>query len=199
MGIVDRIKGNPFEKLKKEDLTAERIRLERQEKLKIAEVDKLSAQKKEMFNKGFNASEGERRTLARKIQQLDHKVKLGNINLKKVSDQIRVVDNMLFIQDNKAMLEEKGLTSKLLKLPSTKLDEYLSQVNIKDQVASGNLDQLLRTMEAEYGLMGESEDDAATKDLMDIWSTSDVSEADEVFKQWDKEKAATADEDLEAL
>jgi hypothetical protein len=106
---------------------------------------------------------------------------------------------MLFIQDNKAMLEEKGLTSKLLKLPSTKLDEYLSQVNIKDQVASGNLDQLLRTMEAEYGLMGESEDDAATKDLMDIWSTSDVSEADEVFKQWDKEKAATADEDLEAL
>ena len=47
--------------------------------------------------------------------------------------------------------------------------------------------------------MGETEDDAATKDLMDIWSTSDVGEADEVFKQWDKEKAAAADEDLEAL
>ena len=40
MGIIDRIKGNPFEKLKKDDLTAERIRLEREEKLKIAEVEK---------------------------------------------------------------------------------------------------------------------------------------------------------------
>ncbi len=35
MGIIDKIKGNPFEKLKKDDLTAERIRLEREEKLKI--------------------------------------------------------------------------------------------------------------------------------------------------------------------
>ncbi|MBA1341030.1 MAG: hypothetical protein C5S40_02725 [ANME-2 cluster archaeon] len=31
MGIINKIKGNPFEKLKKDDLTAERIRLEREE------------------------------------------------------------------------------------------------------------------------------------------------------------------------
>lgn len=199
MGIIDKIRGNPFEKLKKDELTAERIRLERSEKLKIAEMDKVSEQKKSMFSKGFDAGEGERRTLARKIQQLDHKIKLGNISLKKVSDQIRVVDNMIFIQENKAMLEEKGLTSKLLKMPNSKLDEYLSQVNIKDQIATGNVDSLLQTMEAEYGLMGEAQEDKGTRELMDIWSTSDGAESDEVFKQWDKEKATAADEDLEVL
>ena len=62
MGIIDKIKGNPFEKLKKDDLTAERIRLEREEKLKIGEVERLS-KKKKLFDRGFEASEGKRRSL----------------------------------------------------------------------------------------------------------------------------------------
>jgi len=190
MGIIDRIKGNPFEKLKKDDLTAERIRLERAEKLKIAEVEKLSGRKKELFNKGFQASEGGRRAIARQIQQLDQKIKLANIHLKRTSDQIRVVDNLVFIHENKQMLERAGLMKKILKMPKSKLDEFLAQVNVKDQIASGNIDALLSTMEAEYGLLTDVEDDKETSKLMDIWATSDVAEADEVYKQWDKEKAA---------
>jgi hypothetical protein len=197
MGIIDRIKGNPFEKLKKDDLTAERIRLERTEKLKIAEVERLATQKKNIFNKGFDASEAERRTFARQIQQLDQKMKLENINLKKISDQIRVVDNLVFIHDNKAMLENKGLMSKLVKMPKSKLDDFLARVNVKDQIRTGNIDAVLRTMEAEYGLLGEVADDNETKKLMDIWSTSEVAEADEVFKKWDKDKAVKEDKDTE--
>lgn len=190
MGILDRIRGNPFERLKKDELTAERIRQEREEKLKIAEVERLSAQKKDLFNKGFNASEGERRALARQIQQLDQKVKLDNIHLKKISDQIRVVDNLIFIQDNKRMLESEGLMPRLAKMPKSKLDEFLGKVNLKDEMMTGNMQQILMTMEAEYGLLGEVEEDKETKELMDIWQTSDVAEADDVFKKWDKEKAA---------
>ena len=59
MNILEKIKGNPFEKLKKDDITAERIRLEREEKLKISEVERLSQQKKELFDKGFDATDGE--------------------------------------------------------------------------------------------------------------------------------------------
>ncbi len=189
MGILDKIRGNPFEKLKKDELTAERISQEREEKLKISEVERLSAQKKELFNKGFNASEGERRALSRQIQQLDQKVKLDNIHLKKISDQIRVMDNLIFIHDNKKMLESEGLMLRLAKMPKSKLDEFLGKVNLKDQMMTGNIQQILMTMEAEYGLQGDVEDDRETKKLMDIWQTSDVAEADEVFKKWDQEKA----------
>lgn len=189
MGILDKIRGNPFEKLKKDDLTAERIRQEREEKLKIAEVEKLSQQKKELFNKGFNSTEGERRALARQIQQVDQKIKLNNIHLKKISDQIRVVDNLVFIHDNKRMLENEGLMPKLAKMPKSRLDEFLGKVNLKDQMMTGNIQAILSTMEVEYGLMGEIEEDKDTQDLMDIWSTSEISEADEVFQKWDKEKA----------
>jgi len=190
MGIIDRIKGNPFEKLNKDDLTAERIRLERDERLKIAEVGRLSSQKKELFNKGFQASEAERRAIARQIQQLDQKIKLANIQLKRISDQIRVVDNLIFIHDNKQMLDRQGLMGNLLKMSKNKLDEFLAKVNVKDQITAGKLDALLTTMQAEYGLLAEVEDDRETAKLMDIWSTSDIAEADEVYRMWDKEKAA---------
>jgi hypothetical protein len=197
MSIIDGIKGNPFEKLKKDDLIAERIRLEREEKLRIVDVEKLSAEKKELFDKGFKATEGERRSLARQIQQLDQKVKLDNIYLKKVSDQLRVVDNLNFIHDNKQMLEKAGLMSKVLKMPKSKLDEFLAKVNIKDQITTGNIDSILNTMEAEYGLMSEPTEDKETAKLMDVWSTNDVAQSDEVFEKWDKEKAAKDKNELD--
>ena len=190
MNILEKIKGNPFEKLKKDDITAERIRLEREEKLKISEVERLSQQKKELFDKGFDATDGERRAIARQIQQLDQKIKLDNINLKKISDQIRVVDNLVFIHENKEMLENKGLMSKLSKMQKSKLDEFLGKVNLKDQIMTGNIEQILMTMDAEYGLMGEVEEEKETKELMDLWSTSDISESDEVYKKWDMEKSS---------
>lgn len=190
MGILDRFKGNPFEKLKKDEITAERIRLERDEKLKIAEVERLSQQKKGLFDKGFKATDGERRSLARQIQQLDQKIKLNNIYQKKLSDQIRVVDNLLFIDENKKMLESEGLMPKLAKIPKSKLDEYLAKVNLKDQMMTGNLEQFLTTMGDDYGLLEDIKDDKETKELMDIWSASDVTDTDDVYKKWDKEKAS---------
>jgi hypothetical protein len=190
MSIIDSIKGNPFEKLKKDEITAERIRLERDEKLKIGEVERLSSEKKDLFDKGFQASDGEKRALARKIQQLDQKVKLDNIQLKKISDDIRVVDNLLFIQENKKMLEKAGLMNKVIKMPKSKLDEFLAKVNMQDTMRTGNVDALLRTMQDEYGLMDEAADDKETAKLMDIWSTNDVSQSSEVLEKWEKEKAS---------
>jgi len=195
MGILDRMRGNPFEKLKKDDLETERIKQEREEKLRIAEVEKLSLKKKDIFNKGFNATDAERRALARQMEQLDQNIKLKNIHLKKISDQIRVVDNLIFIHDNKQMFEKGGLMPKLAKMDKSKLDEFLARVNLGEQKMSGNLENFLSTMQAEYGLAGEIEDDKATKDLMDIWSTSDISESDDVFQKWDKEKAETKEDD----
>jgi len=199
MGIIDRIRGNPFEKLKMDDLTAERIGLEREEKLKIAEVNKLSAQKKEFFNKGFEASEAERETLARQIQQLDRKIKLDNIQLKKTSDQIRVVDNLIFIHESKEMLERQGLMSRLYKMPKSKLDKFLAEVNLKDAVASNNVGALLGTMEAEYGLLGDMVDDEETRKLKSLWAAGEVAEADDVFKQWEKGKVAQEKQELEEM
>ena len=97
---------------------------------------------------------------------------------------------MVFIHENKEMLENKGLMSKLSKMQKSKLDEFLGKVNLKDQMMTGNIEQILMTMDAEYGLMGEVEEEKETKELMDLWSTSDISESEEVYKKWDMEKSS---------
>jgi hypothetical protein len=197
MSIIGRINGNPFEKLKKDDLSVERIKLEREEKLGIANVNNLAAEKKELFDKGFKASEGERQALGRQIQDLDRKIKLDNSHLKRISDEIRVVDNLIFILENKQMLEKSGILRKIFNMPKNKLDDFLGQVNIKDQIATGKMKSIIDTMDAEYGLMNEPAVDKETAKLMDIWSTADVSKSDEVFEKWDKEKAAKDKDGLE--
>jgi len=200
MGIREKlqnIKGNPFEKLNKEEINEEKIRLEREEKLKQQEVDKLSRQKKELFDKGFNVTKTEQRSLARKIKQLDRKIKMHTDHLDKLSKNIMVCDNLQFIQENQEMLNKFGLISKINSLPKSKLDEWLASVNVSDQVSRGNVEKMLSTMDAEYGLMGEPEEDSETKELMDIWSSSDV-DAEEAFEQWEKKKSEE-DEDLETV
>jgi len=80
------------------------------------------------------------------------------------------------------------MMSKLAKMPKSKLDEFLAEVNIKDQVMEGSVQGILTTMEAEHGLTGEIAEDAETSRLMDIWETSDITESDEIYKKLDQEK-----------
>ncbi len=179
---------NPFEKLKVDDLVAERIKLEREEKLKVAEVDRLSADRKDLFNKGFYGSEAEKKTLARRIQEVDKKIRLDNIYLKNIGDNTRVIDNLIFLHDNKETVTKAGLVATLLQLPKSKLDEFQTKVDVEDQKLGANREALLNTMEAEYSLLMEPAPERATAKLMDIWATTAVARADETYEKWEKEK-----------
>ncbi len=187
MGLLDKIMGNSLMNLNGNELNSERNRLEREEKLKKASIEQLNKQKKELFNKGFNVRRREQRSLARQIQRLDRKIRLDNIQFKKISDQIRVVDNLIFIHNNKKMLESDGLMSRLAKMPKSELEESLGKINLEDQMMTDTIQNFLRNVDYEYGLYEEVLDESETNKLMDIWSSPDVAESDEVFKKWEME------------
>ena len=195
MSIIDRIRGNPFKNLKIDELTAEKIRLERDEKLKNAEVKKHSKTKKELFGEGFGATEGEKRSLARQMKTLDHKIKLDNIILKRTSDEIKVVDNLIFIHENKQMLERDGLMKKLLKIPQSALDEVLAEIDIKDKMTGGKIDKILDTMISNYDLMDEIKNDKDTEELMKYWDTIPEN-TDVVFERYEREHSKETDEEF---
>ena len=190
MSILDRIKGNPFEKLKRDDIVAERIRLEREEKLKIAEVERLSGEKKELFDKGFKVGEAERRALARQMQERDNKIKLDQNYLSDISKNIQVVDAMNFFQERKKMLEERGLMNKILKMPRKELEIFLERIGLQLEKNRGNTQAVVDIVGAELGLVAEPHEDKETSKLMDIWATSDATQADEIYEKLEKEKAA---------
>lgn len=136
---TDRRKNHPLEKLRKEDLVVERTHQEKEEKQKIAEINRLDEDKKKLEKDNGNISN---------IKKLDQKILKLNGHLEKIRSHIRIIDNLIFIQDNKKLLENEKVMSKLTNLTKSRLDEFLGKFDLKDKKAR----EMLMAMEPENGL-----------------------------------------------
>lgn len=191
MGIIGRIRGNPFDRLKLDQLGVEKIKLERRERLVIGDIRTLSGKQKLLLRSGFGKDISEQRVLARQIDQADKQVKLKNIQLKRLSEEIKVVDNFIFVQENREFLEDSGFMKVITKIPKNKLSEYLGQVNLKESLERDKVTGVLHTMESEFGLVGDVEDDTATSELLDMWNSEEPSSETDVFERWQSRREST--------
>lgn len=178
-------KCSPLEQINADELFTEKIRLEREGKLKTAEVEKLAEKKKELFQKGFNATKAEQRSLARKIKETDRDVKLKEKHLQTMNKQILAVNNMQFIHEQKKLLESSGVMSKLTNLPPTELNKFLSKINLQTKISENGIDIINDMFTAEFDLDGEMEDDSETQNLMNVWDSATEEEVDEVYSEWE--------------
>jgi len=133
MSILDRIDGHLLEKLKTDELQVEKIRLERAEEFKISEMTKLSDRKKELFNQGFQASDAERRVLAGKIQAIDKKLKTQHLQLKDISGKIPLLNHLIFLVENRQVLEKKGLWEQIASMTKAELLDFITRVSRGEQ------------------------------------------------------------------
>ena len=191
MGIIDRIRGNPFDRLKLDQLGVEKIKLDRRERLVIGDIRTLSGKQKLLIKSGFGKDISEQRVLARQIDQADKQVKLKNIQLKRLSEEIKVVDNFIFVQENREFLEDSGFMKVITKIPKNKLSEYLGQINLKESLERDKVTGVLHTMESEFGLVGDVEDDTATSELLEMWNSEEPSSETDVFEQWQTRREST--------
>ena len=191
MGIIGRIRGNPFDRLELDQLGVEKIKLERRERLVIGDIRTLSGKQKLLLKSGFGKDISEQRVLARQIDQADKQVKLKNIQLKRLSEEIKVVDNFIFVQENREFLEDSGFMKVITKIPKNKLSEYLGQINLKESLERDKVTGVLHTMESEFGLVGDVEDDTATSELLEMWNSEEQSSGTDVFEKWQSRREST--------
>jgi hypothetical protein len=198
MGLMDKLlkNKNPLKNLNIKELEVEKIRLEREEKLKTADVIKLAQQKKQLFEKGFNVTKAEQRTIARKIKETDRKIKLAERHLKTISSQILAANNMIYIHEQKDLLESTGIMSTISKMSQKDLNKVLGEVNIEQSVMEQGIDVVNTMFDTEFGLEGEMEEEDETQSLMDVWASGTEEESEELFSTWDK-KQDEKDEELE--
>jgi predicted polyphosphate/ATP-dependent NAD kinase len=190
MNFLDRFRKekNPIKEIDPEELLRESIRLEREEKLKTAEVEKLAQKKKALFAQGFGATKAEQRSLARNIKTTDRDIKLKEMNLQTISNQILTVKNLQYIHEQKKLLESVGLMGKISKMSSDDLNKFLSEINLEQTIQQRGIETINTMFDDEFGLQGEVSVDDETKDLMDLWSSVPEEEVDEVYSQWEKEQ-----------
>jgi len=180
---------NPFKAIDTEELFRESVRLEREEKLKTAEVEKLAQTKKALFKKGFGATEAEQRSIARNIKTTDREIKLKELNLRTISNQILTIKNVQYIHEQKKLLESVGLMGKISKMSSKDLNKFLGEINLEQKIQERGIEVINTMFDEEFGLQGEVAIDDEEMVLIDLWNAGPKDEIDEIYSQWEKEQS----------
>lgn len=167
MGLVDGFKEliggrKSIDKLGVDQLKHEKIRLEQMERRVGREVDSIEARKHDLFVKGKDESSSRQRlALARKIKELDGSARAKDQQLLFFHKQLRIVDGLLQIKDNMALLKELKVGSVISGMSVEELTEYVEQATVQGQFEMEKFTTLLGSLDGamEAAEMGETDSD----------------------------------------
>ncbi|KPK61771.1 MAG: hypothetical protein AMK73_07795 [Planctomycetes bacterium SM23_32] len=165
MSLLDRIKslidrGNRIENITVDELKREQIRIEQMERRLGREVDDLDTQKQKLFAEGTNEASQRRRVMvARKIKQLDSRARAKAQQLALFNKHLRIVDGLLQIKENMALLDELKVGSVVSKMPLSELSEYVERATVEGQFEMEKFTTLLGALEGAMDT-AEVEEDA---------------------------------------
>lgn len=172
MALIDAVKkalgskGKSLDDLPLDDLRREKIRLDQEEAKLIRDVEKVEAQKKDLFQKGVNeSSQRQQMIVARKIKELDAQAKNMDRQLEFLSRQLRIVNGFMQLKENQRYLKESGLIGVLGKIDLEELQEYVDKASIDGGFQMDKFAAILGTMEEGQQVLGQPQ---ADEDVMEI-------------------------------
>ena len=182
MSLLENLKGlfaskKGIDRITIDELKHEKIRLEQMERRVSKEIDSLEARKQELFLKGKDESSTRQRlALARKIKELDGTVKAKDRQLQFFHKHIRIVDGLLQIKENMALLQELKVGSVVSQMSLEELTAYVEKASIEGQFEMEKFTTLLGSLEA---AMEATEEPAADEDVVAIVAAMEQARAAE--------------------
>ncbi|MFP6868377.1 MAG: hypothetical protein VCE91_03355, partial [Nitrospinota bacterium] len=156
-----------------QEVNVEKIKLERREKLVTNETLQLEQSLKNILKSGRGKGPAEMLIIARKFDEGEKQLALKNMQLRKMSTQIKMLNQLKFMQENRAQMEETGLMKKITEMPADDLEQFLEQSSVTELMQSGNIEMLSKILDTEWDVKGSFEPTAEEKTLISIMS-SDV-------------------------
>jgi hypothetical protein len=173
--VIDRIRGNPLDKLKVRELREEDIRLKNQCERLRREIDDCEKDKKKKFREGIGADLFKKKMLFQEMQALDTEAKLRLKRFTTSNHQLRFIKNLLIVKNYEHQLKENGTWRKLTSLPQEKLESFLIRISLDGK----EFDEVLNELNKPFEM-----------DVADI--DNDVSEEEKkVLDSWEKVEAGT--------
>ena len=169
MSILDRIKGNPIEKLKNNDIMGEEMRLKNQIERIRKDINRVEKDKKKKFEEGIGSDLIKKKMLTQEIKQLDMEGKLQMKNFTALHRQYTFVTNLLTIKKYEKQLRNTPIWEKFNKLKPEQLESFLVKMNLEGKTFEEMVDGLNRVFEMEITDFENTEDDAEKK-IMDMWN-----------------------------
>ncbi len=185
MGLLDKLRRNPIEKLKLQELREEEMRLKNNIERIRKEINKIEKEKKAKFQEGIGADLIKKKLIAQEIKQLDMEGKLKMKNFMALHKQYMLVSNLLVVKKYEKELKKTKLWEKLSKVSPEQLETALIKINLAGKEYEEVLDSLNRVFEMEIAEF-ETTEDETEKQLLEAWSsveagTMDVEDAEKML------------------
>jgi hypothetical protein len=161
-GIRDLFSGRKgIERVSIEELKREKIRLEQKDRLVGKEMDNLESEKHRLFLKGKDESSSRQRlALARKIKELDDRVRAKERDVAFFHKHLRIVDGLLQIKERMALLKELKVGSIITNMSGEELTAYVEKATIQGQFEMEKFTSLLESLEGAMEAGQEVETDS---------------------------------------
>jgi hypothetical protein len=171
MALFDGIKGllsgrKGIDRIGVDALKHEKIRLEQMERRVSREMDSIETRKHELFLKGKDeTSSRQRLALARKIKELDSSARAKEQQLAFFHKHLRIIDGLLQIKENMALLKELKIGSLISGMSVEELTAYVEKATVEGQFEMEKFTTLLSSLD---GAMEAAEEVAPDADLAAI-------------------------------
>jgi len=169
MGIIDKIRGNPIEKMSINEIMGEEIRLKNQIERIRKDINRIEKEKKKKFQEGIGADLIKKKMLAQEIKQLDMEGKLKMKNFTTLHKQYTFITNLHIIKKYEKQLRNTPIWDKLRKVKPSQLEDILIKLNLEGKTFEEMVDGLNRVFEMEVAEYEKTEDEEEKK-LMEMWN-----------------------------
>jgi hypothetical protein len=189
MSFIDKIMGNPIERMKTKDIMEEEIRLKNQIERIRKDINRIEKEKKKRFQEGIGSDMIKKKMLTQEIKQLDMEGKLKMKNFTGLHKQYTFITNLITIKKAEKQLKNTPVWNKLNKVKPSQLEAVLIKMNLEGKTFDEMVDGLNRVFEMEIAEFEESEDESEKK-MLDMWNAVEAGqmEVEEVEKELSVEK-----------
>jgi hypothetical protein len=150
-----------------DDLNRESLRLENAERTFEIKVDKLEAQKKDLFAQGTRTnSDRERRMIARQMQEVETEIKSNERMLIGTTKQKRVIKGLILLKREQEYLANSEVGSVIKSVDITTLTSWITDQTSESDLNLDRVEEMLGSLETGDMVRRTHTDDTAVDDLV---------------------------------
>lgn len=171
MALLDGILGKrkkTIEGISLDELNMTRVKLENEQERIMRRVNDLEKQKESLFQQGVDEPSKRRQMLlAQKIQELELQAKNYDRNLAAYSKQMRVLNGLIFLKENRRSWEDTAVGKVLGNMDLSDLEGFVDQATANNVFQMDKFERLLGTIEESGDMTRGSAMDEGIKEIME--------------------------------
>jgi len=131
--LLDKIKGNPLQRLTMQELKTEERLLGNQVGRVRRDIDLQEAEKRKKLHQGVGRGTLQKQMIAQEIEALDMQANLKARVFQTLHNQLRFVTNLRIVKEHENQLNRAGIWKKLTTIPQEELERALLKLDLRLQ------------------------------------------------------------------